>query len=96
MYYVNKLFTFATELQIKYIMENKAQKTLKEFFVELEEKGKRQVIIDLQLKLRRPYSTVYCWMMGKRNIASPTEADIVCNYIRDNYQIEIIKEGGKA
>lgn len=75
-------------------MKNEVQKTLKEFFGELSEKSKRQVIIDLQSKLRRPYSTVYCWMTGKRNIASPTEADIVCNYIRDNYQVEIIEEGG--
>lgn len=39
--------------------------------------------------------TIYSWLNGKRNIGSPAESDIVRDYIRDNYQVEIIEEGGK-
>lgn len=71
------------------------KKTLKEFYLGLSQEVKRKVEIDLQVKLRRSYMTIYSWLNGKRNIGSPAESDIVRDYIRDNFQVEIIEEGAK-
>lgn len=68
--------------------------TLKQFWKSIDTDNKNMVRFELSNTCGKSIDTIQAWMLGYRK-PSKLELEALKNYIRDNYQVEIIEEGGK-
>ena len=69
------------------------KQTLKQFWKSIDTAKKDKLRIDMAGKCGKSIDTVQAWMLGYRK-PSRLEAEALHDYIKDNFQVEIIEEGG--
>lgn len=67
--------------------------TLKQFWKSIDTKNKDKVRIEMSQKCGKSIDTIQAWMLDYRK-PSRLELEALENYIHDNFQVEIIEEGG--
>ncbi len=68
--------------------------TLKQFWKSIDTTQKDKLRIAMAEKTGKSIDTVQAWMLGYRK-PSRLEAEALHAYIKDNFQVEIIEEGGE-
>lgn len=68
--------------------------TLKQFWKSIDTTQKEKLRIAMAEKCGKSIDTVQAWMLGYRK-PSRLEAEALHAYIKDNFQVEIIEEGGE-
>lgn len=66
---------------------------LKEFWESQQSADRNKILIEMAEKCLNSIETVRSWMLGYRN-PKALYKEILFAYIRDNYKVEIIEEGG--
>jgi len=67
--------------------------TLKQFWKSIDTTQKDKLRISMAEKTGKSIDTVQAWMLGYRK-PSRLEAEALHDYLKDNFQVEIIEEGG--
>lgn len=67
---------------------------LKEFWDSQQSTDRNKILIEMSEKCLNSIETVRSWMLGYRN-PKALYKEILFSYIRDNYKVEIIEEGGE-
>ena len=67
---------------------------LREFWDASDTARKNKILMEVSEKCQNSVQTVLAWMLGTRN-PKGLNREALFSYIRDNYQIVIIEEGGK-
>ena len=68
---------------------------LKEFWESQQSADRNKILMEMAEKCHNSIETVRSWMLGYRN-PKGLYKEILFAYIRENFQTEIIEEGGKA
>lgn len=69
--------------------------TLRQFWKSIGTSQKDKIRISMAEKTGKSIDTVQAWMLDYRK-PSRLEAEALYAYLKDNFQVEIIEEGGEA
>lgn len=67
---------------------------LKEFWDAQETQAKNKILLEVSAICHNSIDTVRSWMLGYRN-AKGLDREALMLYLKENFQVEIIEEGGE-
>lgn len=70
------------------------KKSLKEFWNEADTATRNKILLEMSEMCKNSIETVRSWMLQTRN-PKGLYRDVLFTYLKDNFQVEITKEGGE-